>query len=93
MVFFSDKDLYAHFEKRFEEGIGCKNKTCDCLLILADVFAHKAVAHYLVWFERKSKHEQDCIVLSGTNIILLGKGYTEKGKPITSTTYHILMAI
>ena len=80
MVFFSDKDLYAHFEKRFEEGIGCKNKTCDCLLILADVFAHKAVAHYLVWFERKSKHKHDCIVLEWYKYYTSWKRVHGKGK-------------
>ncbi len=34
-----------------------------CLLILADEFARKAVACYLVMFERKSKYDQDSIIL------------------------------
>jgi hypothetical protein len=38
----------------------CNNKECDCLQILSDnTICHAAVTLYLVWFERKTKHEQD----------------------------------
>ena len=49
------------------EGIACLpscgTTSCDCLDILADVNVRECVAQYLLQFVRKSKYDQDSIVL------------------------------
>ena len=59
----SDDDLFLYFFNRLAGETECKNTDCDCLLILEDELARKAVARYLVSFERKTKYEQDSTVL------------------------------
>jgi hypothetical protein len=59
----SDEDLFLYFFNRLAGETKCKNRDCDCLLILADEFARKAIACYLVLFEHKTKYEQDSTVL------------------------------
>ena len=59
----NDDDLFIYFKNRLAGETECKNANCDCLIVLADEVPHKAVARYLVWFERKAKYDQDGIVL------------------------------
>ena len=58
----SDLDLLHYYETKLGSGSSCSCKT-DCLRILDDQVICSAVANYLVSFERKSKREQDNIIL------------------------------
>ena len=58
----SDLDLLHYYETKLGSGSSCSCKT-DCLRILDDQVICTTVASYLVWFERKSKHKQDTIIL------------------------------
>ena len=62
----TDDDLINYFTARLEGtemAMECVNTACDCLSILDDENVRQAVAKYLVWFERKSKFEQDSMVM------------------------------
>ncbi len=61
----SDDDLFLYFNNCLAGENECKNKDCNCLMLLADELPRKAVAQYLVWFERKMKYDQDGIILEG----------------------------
>ena len=43
--------------------MACASMECECLSILGDDNVSKAVALYLVWFGKTSKHEQDLILM------------------------------
>ncbi len=43
-----DDDLFLYFYNHLAGETESKNQDCSCLLILADEFARKAVARYLV---------------------------------------------
>ena len=59
----SDEELAIYFETKLESIHCCGNKACNCL---DDLFTHpkhrSSVAQYLVWFEQKSKYDQDCVI-------------------------------
>ena len=61
-VIMSDLDLLNYYETKLGSGKSCSCQG-DCLRILDDQVIRTTVASYLVWFERKSKHEQDTIIL------------------------------
>ncbi len=74
----TDDDLINYFTsclKGSEMAMECINMACDCLSILGDKNVRQAVANYLVWFERKSKFEQDSVVREWYRYMHLG---TEK---------------
>ena len=58
----SDIDLLVYFETKLGSGLECSCQG-NCLRILHNQVICSAVASYMVWFERKSKIEQDNIVL------------------------------
>ena len=58
-----DDDLFLYYYNHLAGEMECKNQDCNCLLILEDEFARKAVAGYLVLFEGKLKYDQDYIIL------------------------------
>ncbi len=53
----NDDDLFFYFENRLAGQTDCKNKECNCLILLGDELPRKAVARYLVWLERKTKNQ------------------------------------
>jgi hypothetical protein len=62
----NDDELFEYFFARLqgnEMPMACASMDCECLSILEDDQVSKAVASYLVWFEKKSKHEQDLILM------------------------------
>ena len=59
----NDDYLFIYFENRLAGQTDCKNKECNCLILLTNKLPRKAVVCYLVWFERKTKYDQDGIVL------------------------------
>ncbi len=72
----SDDDLCLHFQDSLaNHQTECVNKECDCLRVLSNAAIRRAVALYLVWFERKKKHEQDCIILDWYKYANLCKGW------------------
>ena len=58
----SNLDLLNYYETKLGLGKRC---SChgDCLHILDDQVICTTVVSYLIWFERKLKHEQDNIIL------------------------------
>ena len=58
----SDDDLYHYFQSSLVNLTACENVKCDCLRALNTPQTCSAVAHFLVWFERKSKFDQDCML-------------------------------
>jgi hypothetical protein len=70
----SDDELCLHFLDSLEKRLACENKNCECLQILSNAEIRRAVALYLVWFERKTKHEQNCILLDWYKYASSGKG-------------------
>ena len=71
----SNVQLLHHFEIFLGSGLVCK---ClgNCLRILEDEVVKTAVASYLVWFERRSKIDQDNIILQW-----MIYGHTPGGRP------------
>ena len=62
----TDHDLISYFNARLEGtdmAMECANMACDCLSILDDKNVRQAVATFLVWFKRKSKFEQDSVLM------------------------------
>ena len=59
----SHDDLVSYFEMRLRAILLCPNQSCDCISILRNEPSCSAIASYLAWFERRSKYEQDSIVL------------------------------
>ena len=59
----SDDDLFVYFCGSLSAHKHCGNKLCNCLNITKIVPIRRVVAKYLVWFERKSKEDQDGILL------------------------------
>ena len=51
----SDDDLLLYFHGSLSSHNDCGNKLCNCLDIVKNVVLCRAIARYLVWFERKSK--------------------------------------
>jgi hypothetical protein len=60
-MLFSDLELLHYFETKLGPGLVCSCQG-NCLRILDDKIICTAVASYLVWFERKSKNDQDNIM-------------------------------
>ncbi len=56
-----DNDLFAYFFSQLAT-MSCLNIKCGCLEIVTTLKARSAIAKYLTWFERRTKHEQDSIV-------------------------------
>ena len=59
----SDDDLFVYYQNSLEEKTSCPNPSCNCLEVLNSIDVRVPVAKYLVWFERKSKYEQDCTIM------------------------------
>ena len=78
----SNLDLLHYFEKKLGSGLGflCQG---NCLRLLADDVICSAVASYLVWFERRSKNEQDKIILQW-----MIYGHVPGGRHSLSTSQH-----
>ncbi len=59
------------------EGIACLPlcgmTSCDCLNILSDVNVRECVAQYLLQFVRKSKYDQDSIILEWYNYAIAAR--------------------
>ena len=62
-AFLTDGDLSVHFSDKLKAIACCPRKDCSCLLMLRDPDMCSALVSYLVLFERKSKYEQDSIIL------------------------------
>ena len=58
----SDDELFEYFKLRLGADTVCPNEGCLCLSMMRNPGACAAVATYLVWFERLSKHAQDSII-------------------------------
>ena len=58
----SDGDLLHYFETKLNLAC-CPTPCCTCLQILCDRSTMVPTAYYLVWFERKSKYDQDMIIM------------------------------
>ena len=67
------------------------------ILILADKFARKAVACYLVMFERKSKYDQDSIIVEWFRYSTLAEREATPEVPTkelqTTTTSHMMVVM
>ena len=59
----SDDDLLIYFQEWLEGKKECMNNLCTCLSILKNPSAASVVAQYLVWFDKKSKYDQDTLIL------------------------------
>ncbi len=59
----SDEELLVIVSEGIACLPSCGTTSCDCLNILADVNIWECVAQYLIQFVRKSKYDQDGIVL------------------------------
>ncbi len=59
----SDEELLVVVSEGIACLPSCGTTSCDCLDILADVNVCECVAQYLLQFVRKSKYNQDSIVL------------------------------
>ena len=58
----TDNELREYFQKSLENMTDCGNKKCSCLDVLQCRQTCILVSNYLVWFERKSSFEQNCIL-------------------------------
>ncbi len=70
----SADDLCLHFQDSLANQTECGNKECGCLCLLSNAAIRPVVALYLVWFERMTKHEQNCILLDWYKYASSGKG-------------------
>ena len=59
----SDEDLLIYFQQQLEGKKECMNNLCTCLSILKNPCTTSAVVQYLVWFDKKSKYDQDTLIL------------------------------
>ena len=64
-----DNDLFAYFFSQLAT-MSCLNIKCGCLEIVTTLKARSAIAKYLTWFERRTKHEQDSIVFEWCRYVL-----------------------
>ena len=55
---------------------------CDCLVILSDVNVRQCVAQYLLQFVRKSKYDQDSIVLEWYKYAIAARIDASHRKPL-----------
>jgi hypothetical protein len=62
MFAMSDGDLLQFFETKLDLAC-CPAPCCNCLQILRDRAIMVPIAYYFVWFERKSKYDQDLIMM------------------------------
>ena len=74
----SDGDLSNHFDDRLRGETQCPNKNCGCLAVLYDPIARALVIKYLVWFERRSKYNQDSIIFEWLKYSTFIKGERSK---------------
>ena len=51
--------LCQYYQRSLEKRTKCGNISCCFLQVLKDADTHLLVEKYLVWFEKKSKHDQD----------------------------------
>jgi hypothetical protein len=58
----SDDELFGNFKLQVGGDTVCPNKGCLFLSIMRNPGACAAMAKYLVWFERLSKHARDSII-------------------------------
>jgi len=59
----SDSELRRYFDEHLTSLTGCGNKTCSCLVgLFTSPQNYGPVSQYLVWFERKTKYDQDSII-------------------------------
>ena len=77
-----DMQLLHYFEKRLGLGLVCSCQG-NCLRILEDEVVLTAVASYLVWFERRSKIDQDNIILQW-----MIYGHAPGGRHSVTTSQH-----
>jgi hypothetical protein len=59
----SNEELLMIISKGTAYLPSCGTTSCDCLDILSDVNVRECVAQYLLQFVRKSKYDQDSIIL------------------------------
>ncbi len=86
----SDDDLFLYFYNLLAGEMECKNQDYNCLLILADEYTRKAITRYLVLFERKSKYDQDSIILMWFRYLTLAmRGDNTQGPNKGRTNYHL----
>ena len=62
-AFLTDSNLSVNFSDKLKAIACCPRKDCSCLSMLRDPDMCSALVSYLVLFERKSKYEQDSIIL------------------------------
>ena len=62
MFAMSDGDLLQFFKTKLDLAC-CPAPCCNCLQIFRDHAIMVPIAYYLVWFERKSKYDQDLIMM------------------------------
>jgi hypothetical protein len=64
---------------------------CNCLLLLIDEILHKAVACDIVWFEQKTKYNEECIPLEWykySNAVVRA-GNTRAQRKGRTNSYHL----
>ena len=59
----SNVELFIHVDQCLESTMKCGNITCQCLNLLSDPILGAPVVKYLVGFKRKSKYNEDIIML------------------------------
>ncbi len=65
----NDADLFIYFDNHLTGQTDCKNKDCNCLILLTDKLPCKAVARYLVWFKRKTKGGITAVIMMMTEAV------------------------
>jgi hypothetical protein len=69
----SDEELLVIISKGITCLPSCGMTSCDCLGILADVNVRECVAQYLLQFVKKSKYDQDSIILEWTKYAIAAR--------------------
>ncbi len=78
----SDKELLVIVSEGIACLPSCGMTSCDCLDILSDVNVWECVAQYLLQFVRKSKYDQDSIVLEWYKYAIAARIDASRRKPL-----------
>ncbi len=66
----SDEELLVTISEVITYLPLCRRTSCDCLGILSDVNVRECVAQYLLQFVKKSKYDQDSIILEWDKYVI-----------------------
>ena len=78
----SDEELLVIVSEGIACLPSCGTTSCDCLNILSDVNVRECVAQYLLQFVRKSKYDQDSIVLEWYKYAIAARIDASRRKPL-----------